>query len=188
LNDYFDPISNTTNYEGGVYGSTNLVDDFATPGAKLKVQTLPGVLISYAQVELMLAEAVERGFAVGGTAASHYNAGVIASIAEWGGTADEANTYLSQPQIAYSTAPGGYKQKIGYQYWLALYNQPTEAWTQWRRLDYPQLTAPSNAFSAIPLRLLYPVVEQNLNNVNYAAAAAAIGGDAVTTKLFWDKF
>jgi hypothetical protein len=188
LNDYFDPIANTTNYEGGVYGSTNLVDDFATPGAKLKVQTLPGVLISYAQVELMLAEAVERGFAVGGTAASHYNAGVIASIAEWGGTADEANTYLSQPQIAYSTAPGGYKQKIGYQYWLALYNQPTEAWTQWRRLDYPQLTAPSNAFSAIPLRLLYPVVEQNLNNVNYAAAAAAIGGDAVTTKLFWDKF
>jgi hypothetical protein len=188
LDDYLDPIAGTTTYAGGVYGSSNLVDDFSTPGAKLKVQTLPGVLISYAQVELMLAEAVERGFAVGGTAASHYNAGVIASIAEWGGTATEANTYLAQPQIAYATAPGGYKQKIGYQYWLALYNQPTEAWTQWRRLDYPQLTAPSNAFSAIPLRLLYPVVEQNLNDANYAAAAAAIGGDVVTTKLFWDKF
>jgi hypothetical protein len=188
LNDYFDLPANSTTYEGGVYGSSNVLDDFSGPGAKLKPQTLPGVLISYAQVELMLAEAVERGFAVGGTATSHYNAGVTASILEWGGTAAEANTYLANPQVAYATASGTYKQKIGYQYWVALYNQPTESWTQWRRLDYPQLTAPSNAFSAIPVRLLYPVVEQNINGASYSQAASAIGGDKVDTKLFWDRF
>jgi hypothetical protein len=34
----------------------------------------------------------------------------------------------------------------------------------------------------------YPVKEQNVNDVNRASAAAKIGGDKVTTKLFWDKF
>ena len=95
------------------------------------------------------------------------------------------------PTIAYSTAPGTYKQKIGYQYWVALYNQPTESWTQWRRLDYPQLplaASPVNGITVIPRRFSYPTSEQNLNGANLTQAATAIGGDNVATKLFWDKF
>lgn len=197
LNDYFNPAElpavATNPYVGGNVGRTNGKQTLSQPGDKLRVQTLPGVLISYAQVELMLAEAVERGFAVGGTATSHYNAGVTASIQEWGGTTAEATAYLALPTIAYSTAPGTYKQKIGYQYWVALYNQPTESWTQWRRLDYPQLAlaaSPVNGITVIPRRFTYPASEQSLNGANYATAAAALGttGDNVATKLFWDKF
>lgn len=192
LKNYFNPVTATTlppnTFQGGVYGSTNSKSTNSLPGAKLRAQTFPGVIISYAQVELMLAEAAARNFAVGGTAQSHYNAGVTASILEWGGTAAEATAYLAQPTVAYTTAPGTYKQKIGYQLWLALYNQPVESWTQWRRLDYPVLVAPTQAISGIPVRLLYPVVEQNINGNNFAQAASAIGGDKVETKLFWDKF
>jgi hypothetical protein len=32
------------------------------------------------------------------------------------------------------------------------------------------------------------VVEQNLNKANYTAAAAAVGGDLKTQKLWFDKF
>jgi hypothetical protein len=194
LDDYFDAATSTAvpadTYAGGVVGTGNSKTTLSLPGAKLRVQTLPGVLISYAQVELMQAEAIERGFAMGsGTAESHYNAGVTASILEWGGSTAEASAYLAAPAVAYTTAAGNYKQKIGYQLWVALYNQPTESWTQWRRLDYPQLPVASNAvYPVIPRRFLYPTVEQNLNATNYAEAAAAIGGDAVATKLFWDKF
>ncbi|MFD2721614.1 SusD/RagB family nutrient-binding outer membrane lipoprotein [Hymenobacter monticola] len=197
LNDYFNPVTSTTQpagtFTGGTYGSGNSKSLTSLPGTKLRGQTLPGVLMSYAQVEFMLAEARERGFAVGGTPESHYNAAVTASITEpqWGGTAAEAAAYLAEPTVAYATAggPGAtYKQKIGYQKWVALYNQPVEAWTEWRRLDYPVLTAPNTAISGIPVRLLYPVVEQNINGENYAQAASAIGGDKVETKLFWDKF
>ncbi len=195
LNDYFNPATSTAlpagTYVGGTEGTTNSKTTLSQPGAKLRAQTLPGVLVSYAQVELMLAEAVERGFAVGGTAESHYNAGVTASILEWGGTSAEATTYLAAPNVAYATAPGTYKQKIGYQYWVALYNQPVESWTQWRRLDYPQLPLaanPANGIKVIPRRFLYPTTEQNLNGANYGEAATAIGGDDVATKLFWDKF
>jgi Susd and RagB outer membrane lipoprotein len=69
-----------------------------------------------------------------------------------------------------------------------LYNRGLEAWTEWRRLDYPVLVAPVDALSEIPVRYTYPVQEQNLNVTNYTEAASAIGGDEVTTKIFWDKF
>jgi hypothetical protein len=57
-------------------------------------------------------------------------------------------------------------------------------------LDYPVLVPSPTALDdppIIPLRLTYPVVEQTLNGSNWRAAAAAIGGDLVSTKLFWDK-
>ena len=184
---YFKPVAKTTTYKGGVNGDLNTASLFSNPGTALEDPTLPGVLESYSEVEFLLAEAAARGFSVGGTAAAHYEAGITASISEWGGSSADAASYLAKPSVAYATAAGDYKQKIGTQAWIALYNQPVQAWNEWRRLDYPKLTAPVNALSPIPLRLTYPSVEQNLNSANYTAAAAAIGGDKVDSKIFWDK-
>jgi len=36
--------------------------------------------------------------------------------------------------------------------------------------------------------MTFPIEEQTLNPANYKAAASAIGGDKITTKIFWDKF
>jgi hypothetical protein len=185
--DFFKPLADGT-FKGAIYGSVNPSAGFSAPGTKLESPTLPGVLMSYSEVEFLLAEAVERGFAVGGTAMAHYNAGVTASILEWGGTTAEATAYLAQPAVNYSTATGDWKRKIGFQKWIALYNQPVEGWKEWRRLDSPKLVKPTDARSEIPLRLTYPIVESNLNKESYTAAAAAIGGDVVTSKVFWDKF
>ncbi|HMW75563.1 MAG TPA: SusD/RagB family nutrient-binding outer membrane lipoprotein, partial [Saprospiraceae bacterium] len=63
-----------------------------------------------------------------------------------------------------------------------------DAWTEIRRLDYPVLPAPADPVTDFPVRYTYPVQEQNLNTAKWTEAAAAIGGDDVTTKLFWDKF
>jgi hypothetical protein len=38
----------------------------------------------------------------------------------------------------------------------------------------------------IPVRYTYPIDEQNRNNANREAAASAIGGDNLDTRLFWD--
>jgi len=175
-------------YVGGIYGMPNDYERFSHMSDKIKEPTFEGMIFDLAQTEFLLAEAVERGFSVGGTAAGHYENGIRASIAYWGGTEEEAATYLSDPRIAYATAPGTYKQKIGMQMWIALYNRGFEAWTQWRRYDYPQLVAPPNAASPIPVRFTYPAWEQTLNAANWQAASTAIGGDLVTTKLFWDKY
>ena len=175
-------------YVGGKVGSNNTYTLFAKPGTVLENPALPALLLSYDEIEFYRAEAKERGFNVAGTAAAHYTNAVTASIVYWGGTAAQAATYLAQPTVAYATASGNYKEKIGTQKWIALYNRPVEAWTEVRRLDYPVLPAPAAAKSGFPNRLTYPTNEQTLNNSSYTAAAGKMGTDNVETKIFWDKF
>ena len=185
---YFEPAPGGSDYIGGEYGTGNSYSNYSPPNTKITKPDFPSIILDYAEVEFLLAEAVERGFNVGGTAEGHYDNAITASIEYWGGGAADAATYLAQADVAYTTAPGTFKEKIGNQMWIALYNNGYEAWTQWRRLDAPALVAPAEALTAIPLRYTYPVQEQNLNVTNYNAASAAIGGDAVTTKIFWDIF
>ena len=184
-------------FVGGTNGASN--DYYANShiADALNKPTFPAAFIDYSEIEFLLAEAVERGFTVGGTAEDHYNNGIEASILDWGTTdaryasfATQAaiDAYLANPDVAYTTAVGDYKQIIGTQAWIALYNRGFEAWTQWRRLDYPVLVAPADAVSDVPVRYIFPIQEQTLNGANYKAASEAIGGDFVTTKLFWDKY
>jgi hypothetical protein len=171
-----------------VPGTKNSYDAFSKPSETLTAPDFPGLLLDYAETEFNLAEAVERGYAVGGlTAADHYAKAVTASITYWGGTDVQAQTYLALPTVAYATATGTYKQKIGSQKWIALYNRGWDAWIENRRLDFPKLSPPANPVSTFPVRFTYPVTEQNVNTVNYDKASSAIGGDQVTTKLFFDK-
>ena len=149
--------------------------------------TLEAILSDYSEMEFFLAEAVERGWAVGGTAEEHYNNGITASILYYGGTQAEADAYLAQASVAYTTATGNWKQKIGTQKWLAMYNRGIEGWSEWRRLDQPILNHPVGMdYSDIPTRFPYPYTENDMNP-SYDAAAVAIGGDTATTKLWWDK-
>lgn len=187
LEEYFRPNANG-DYVGGKVGANNTYSLFAKPGTMLEQPDMPALLLSYDEIEFLRAEAKERGFNVAGTAADHYNNAIRESILYWGGTATEATTYLLMPTVAYATAAGNYKEKIGTQAWIGLYNRPYEAWTTLRRLDYPALPAPASARSGFPNRLTYPTNEQTLNGANYTAAAAKIGTDVVETKLFWDKF
>jgi Starch-binding associating with outer membrane len=187
IDEYFTPKPDTTAFIGGEYGSNNSYNSYSHPGDLITKATAPGVLLSYSEVEFLLAEAAANPIvAVGSDPESHYNAGVTASIEKWGNSTADASTYLAQATVAFTTASGDFRQKIGRQKWFALYDQPVEAWTEWRRLDSPNLVKPAGALTDIPLRFTYPTTEPNLNSANYAAAAAAIGGDVVTSKLFWD--
>lgn len=177
---------------GGDFENFSSAGDPAGPGpyTRLLEPTLEGIILDYTEVEFYLAEAVERGYAVGGTAEEHYNNAITSSIIYWGGTMTEALAYLAQPLVAYTTATGTWEQKIGEQSWIGYYNRGFEAWTSYRRLDFPALVAPANAAAAaenqVPKRFTYPVLEQTLNGSNYSSAASAIGGDKLSTKLFWD--
>lgn len=175
-------------YSGGTPGASSNYSTFSKPDEAIAAPDFPALLLSYDEVEFFLAEAKERGYNVPGTAIEHYNNAVTASILYWGGTTAEAVAYLAQPSVNYATAAGTYKQKIGEQKYIALYNRGWDAWIEQRRLDAPVIVAPPTALTAYPVRFTYPTTEQNLNKTNYNAAAAAIGGDKVTTKLFWDKF
>lgn len=180
---YFTPVNGT--FIGGVAGAPNTYASLSHVNDEIIAPDFEGMLMSYAEVEFILAEAAAR-WSIAGTAAEHYNKAITSSITYWGGTGEEATTYLANPLVAYATAAGGYKEKIGIQKHLALYNQGYDAWIEWRRLDFPKLTPATNALSVIPVRLTYPTSERTLNAASVAAAAASIGGDQVSTKVFWD--
>ncbi|RUT77847.1 SusD/RagB family nutrient-binding outer membrane lipoprotein [Ancylomarina longa] len=176
-------------YSGGVYGDANASSGFSQIGDIIKEPDLLGTILSYSETEFLLAEAVERGYAVGGTAEEHYDAAIKASMDEWGVSTADADAYLLEADVAYTTAPGAWKQKIGSQKWLAMYNMGFEGWTAWRLLDFTGILVapPDMSLSDIPTRFIYPIEEAVLNGAQLDAAATAIGGDLKSTKIFWDK-
>lgn len=177
---------NAGGYSGGIYGRSNSYVTYSKAGPTMTAETFPGVFLDYSEIEFYLAEAAERGFNVGGTAADHYEAGIRASIAYWGGTDASANVFIADPDIAFATAAGTNLQKIARQKYVAMFNRGLEAWTEYRRLDYPVFNVPPVTNGDFPIRYTYPNSEQTANGDNYTAAASAIGGDVVTNKVFWD--
>ncbi len=179
-------------YEGALPGKQSRYTEFSHANRTMVEPTNPGILLSYIETEFLLAEGAARGYSVGGSAEDHYVAGITASFEIWGttGLAD----YLAQPEVDYnsalaaSTSNPQWKEVIGTQAWLGLYNRTFAVYLSVRRLDYPLLTEPFAKKSGYPTRYTYPVSEQNLNVTNYNAAASAIGGDLPVTRLFWDKF
>lgn len=190
-------VSGTSRFVGGLYGFQNSFPNFSKVNPTITAANFEGLLLDASEVQFLVAEAIARGF-VTGDPAIHYDAAIRASIAYWGeknlaSTADvtaATNTYLGRPDVAWATAPGDYKQKIGNQKWIALFNRGWEAWVEWKRLNAPNLQPPTGTGITtplqIPLRLIYPINEQTVNGANRAAADAAIGGDVATTRVFWD--
>lgn len=185
LSRYFKPLANG-NYVGAAPGLQAEYDNFSPMGEPLEDGTLPAYLLDYAEVKFLLAEAAQRGWNTGGTAADHYNTAIRAALESWDITDTEIDAYLALPKVAYNAAD--WKRSLGMQKWFAFFNRGHEGWTDYRRLDFPKLPLPRGAVSGFPMRYKYPITEHNVNRRNYEAAAQAVGGDEVETKLWWDKF
>lgn len=180
----------TGGYSGAVAGQGGVNQNLSGFTSFWLKADAPGVLLDYAETSFLLAEAVERNIAVGGTAESHYTEAVKASILDFGGTEVSAINYLNQDAVKYITSTGDWRQKIGYQKWIAFANRNWDSWTEIRRLGHPNLdllSAPIDAVSKLPVRFYYPPAEQNTNPVHWKEAVAKLAGgeDEVTVKLFW---
>lgn len=177
-------------YKGGIYGESNPFSQNSHIADPIQESTYPMVMMDYTELAFYLAEAAEKGFSVGGSAAAWYENGIRNSFDTWGNTAD-ADAYMAKSEVAYATAEGNWKQKIGTQAYLAFYVRGFHGWTSWRRLGFPALNLPPSPAEAangeIPRRHTYPINEQTLNETNYNAAASAVGGDMLNTRLFWDN-
>lgn len=177
-------------YKGLTYGTAGKYSKYSHFNSSIINPTYPVIISDYVEVEFLLAEAVERNIGdVSGSAETHYNNAILASMQYWGVSDADAAAYLAQPAVAYATAGSTWKQKIGNQKWIGLFDRGIEGWNEWRRLDYPILNPPAGmTYADIPVRFPFPYNENKLNGANYTAASAAIGGDLVSTKLFWDKY
>ena len=123
-------------------------------------------MMSAAEVRFILAEAALKGWSVAGAAKTHYEAGIKASFDTWGTTAGYA-TYMTQKGVAYD---GTLKQIIE-QKWISSWTAAQEAWFDYRRTGFPELTVgPASIRKVLPVRFYYMLDERNLNKINTEAA------------------
>ncbi|MGF7040821.1 SusD/RagB family nutrient-binding outer membrane lipoprotein [Mucilaginibacter lappiensis] len=157
--------------------------------------TAPQYFVTYAQTQLLLAEAVFRGY-ISGTASTYYNNGVKAAMDQFASydaaaviSSDAQNAYLNNPVNAYADANA--LKLINTQYWITSFGNGAEAWANFRRSGFPALspnTYPGKQIKGnFVRRYTYPQTESAINADNYRAAVASIGADDLDTPVFWDK-
>lgn len=159
----------------------------------------PGVIMTFAEVELLLADAAVRWPEVAALvdAQSKYQSGVGAAmdlLAKYGidsVTDDEKTAYFAAN--AFPSDSEAKLEVINSQLWLLHFNNAPEAYSNWRRSGYPTLLpacdhgAVTIDSQEIPRRLNYPTSEASYNAANYQAAIAKMGGkDDWNQRVWWD--
>lgn len=183
---YAQPVSGTT-YAGIPNGlpdaiATTYLNTTSKIGTAFLAAAAPSVVMTYAEVQFILAEAAIDGDITTGTATGYFNAGVAASFGQF-------NVAL----------PAGYLASLGTvnktlimeQKWIALYGQGIESWTEYRRTGLPVFPPKDTRAifvndGVMPTRLPYPTTEQSLNAEAYNNGKTLNGGaDDAKTKLWW---
>jgi len=149
------------------------------------LQVATGVIMTFAELNFILAEAAEKGL-ISGTAADYYVAGMQASFDYY--NVDPGAGYFTQPDVEYTGTQAEKLTKIGEQKWASLFYQGLEAWYDWKRTNIPVLTpAVSNQNNdQIPVRFIYPIIEQALNGTNRTVAVGRQGADDLNSRVWWD--
>jgi hypothetical protein len=175
-----------TAYVGLPYGLTDgasfeLFGNASRPNDVVRQATAPAYLLTYAEVKFFEAEAIARGWGGTGTAEEAYNEAITASMNQWGIDTDSTITnYLTANPYDASN----WRESIGIQKWLALYTNGLEAWSEWRRLDYPQLDVPADAVKDfIPVRALY--TSDELGNNGGSVSNSGIENE-MNVAPYWD--
>lgn len=184
--------------------SNDIVTKFAfesMPGTAILAANYTEIYMEYAEVCFILSE-------VNGWDQDWYEAGVRASMERWGVAAADIDAYVA-------ALPAANEENVMMQKYIALYMQPMEAWSEYRRTGYPNTLVkpntpynytwqvkvdgalkdttatfefkPIGGLTDIPARNKYLLNEASINEANVKAAGSAMGGDKQDSKLWWAK-
>ncbi len=179
----------------------NRPEDFATysephPDTILAYDS-PMLILTNAEMNLLLAEAAIRGWYTG-TASDLYAAAVRAGMRQWalfGGagtiTEERTETYLTNNPFNATGSVEEQMEQIQTQKWVALFLDEYEIFSNWRRTGYPDLEPvnyPGNLTGGqIPTRFVLPDSEGTINMTNFQEAIDRQGqGNSLISKVWWD--
>lgn len=196
-------------YWSAPYGASWLIPETVLSGiqymepmvlinAKFRAWDMPAQMMTYAETEFLLADALFRWPDIGikGTVKEHYELGVRASMKYLERykvdpiPLQTVNSFLNDNPLV----PGKELEQINTQLWVLHFFNPNEAYANWRRSGYPQLQfgvdsgeVPMEA-SSIPRRMTYPLFEIIDNKENLIEALSRMGGkDDWESRVWWDK-
>ncbi len=189
------------NYNGGPQGVSRVGYTFAClvcndAGQAAPDPTAPrSIIMTYSQLQLLLAEAREKGLITSGDAATYYSNGIRSNFDYWKAVVPSAYSinvtpdagYFTQPSVDYAGTQQEKLNKIYLQLWIANYFTNLEGWFEWRRTGSPAIVPGPNNLNnnLVPVRFIYPVIEQSLNGANRTEAVSRQGGtDDLNTKMW----
>jgi hypothetical protein len=182
---YFRELDTAGNVIGNPYGAGGSYYNFSQPGDAMEDPTIEGVLMSAEEVHFLMADAAARGW-ISDDASTHYDMGVAISVEYWTGQTTLDPAFAAAVDYDDLITSGmTWKEVIGRQKWVALYNQGFEAWSSWRMYDAPAMNVAAEAGTTPPLRYNYSVDEYSVNGSSVSAANG--GSDNTMNKVFWDK-
>lgn len=158
----------------------------------LKVDS-PQFFLTYAQNQLLLAEASIRGW-VQGDAASYYETGIRANMEQMAMydeaasiSAPEIDSYISNHPLVTEMA----LEQINTEYWIASFLDGSELFANFRRSGYPTLEPNPYAGSEITgdfIRSMpYPDSETVVNRSNLQEAISRQGPNNLDRRVWWDQ-
>ena len=210
-------LNGTFQYNGALNGVGILPDpENYSPSGMLWMSTVynttltsataaQAIILSYSEVQFILAEAAEKGYIPGGSAAAgaYYLKGVKDQFSYYSSRIPDTyagsflhlsaadvippDTYYTQSGVAYAGTQDQKLQKIWLQKWFSLYLVGYEAWSEWRRTGFPAIVAGPMSPGYVPRRCLYPADEMRINEANYNEAVQWLGADDLKSHVWWDK-
>lgn len=192
--------ANDFNAYGGLWGSGPLSYNISKRGAgetsainnRYAYDPInePSVVMSYAELQFILAEAVVRGW-ISGNANTYYANGIQASLqfSDYNNTYSNTDiqTYLNQPSIALQPATA-IQQIITQKYISMFMNTGWQPFYEYQRTGFPTFEVSGsgiinqvNGVNAVPKRWMYPIDEytNNATNVENAVKSQYPGGDNI---------
>jgi hypothetical protein len=112
-----------------------------------------------------------------------YEKGVKASIEQVGAVMPV--DYFTNAKAAYN----GTLERIMLQKYFTLFFTDFQQWFEYRRTGFPVMPKTAGMLNnqIMPVRYRYPPAVQSTNTENYNLAVAAMGGDNVNIKVWWEK-
>jgi hypothetical protein len=171
-------------------------------------QDMKFFIVTFAELNFMLAEAKLKGWGGSKSAEQYYYAGIDASFQQYG-VSSGVTAYKARDGVKWGTESVGDKDlfgivtsgisadpmdKIARQIWLTSYNQGHDIWCLQKRTrilplipNFSPDTSYGLEFTDIPERMIYPISEIGLNNAGYVAAIQALGGNTMSIPLKMNK-
>lgn len=201
LSIFVDPNSDGEYLGIPLTGSNSIVGSFgweSLPGSYVLSASYTEIYMEYAEVCFIMSE-------INNWDQTWYENGVRASMERWGVATADIDTYML-------SLPAANEENVMMQKYIALYMQPYEAWSEYRRTGYPNTLikpnetyeyswtydgstdttatytfTPIGGLTDMPSRNKYLLNEASVNADQLSDAVSNMGGDSQDTKLWWQN-
>lgn len=179
---------------------------YSYSNSEFSIQKSPlagGVIMTYAELQFIMAEAAAKNWITTGTAENYYYKGIASSINYW--VPNFPEDISSAAFTAYIAAANGVEwnnsipldaptgdskmERILLQKYYSLFLTDFQQWFENRRTGHPILPRGDGLKNGgvMPARMYYPIYVRSANPTNYTNVVASMSGDAINTLVWWQK-